>query len=740
MGRIQNSSHSLIFGKIIYLRKGGIFMAEQKQKPLLTIGMIFKNEIRCLERCLQSLQPLREAIPCELVMADTGSDDGSRRIAEKYADILFDFPWINDFAAARNAVMDKSHGKWYLTIDADEWLEDIDELVLFLRTANSRSLVRSGQAIDQVFLISRSYDSYSAVFRDNYMDLLIPRMMFLATGMRYSGAIHEVWRFPEGHRAIKLSQTILHHDGYVGMNHNDEAGKAKFERNIRLLRDELMRRPDDFRTLTECVDASNGDEKWDYACRLVELVQQKKSGWQAYGANAFSSAVNAAIVLEKYDKMEEWAALAEEMFPQTYVVRLDMEVHSFQLSWNKQDYADCIRRGERFLQAYADYHAGRGDSIKNYAVAMSGPRWKSHIEIFMAYALCKEREYEKDWKMLQNLDWQYVDEKETLFFMRNLMNLQSFTDYDVAVILLGFWQQINQPDFARAEECQKAFAEEGACAFWPVNLAKGQKVCVKRPAYTLFLPLGETQPLGIAARLMEEEDQAELERLLALVDDLQAFPQVPLCRAILAGAKFPVKPLDLAAMDSLAARLTAMSPDMTAKLTIKASEEDCAADLQSLLWVRELALAAVRNWDWLEDGKFELARAFAVIEKRFLERYYAPKLLCTENIGLLPPMHVFGWYYAQAFVALENDDALGYVRLLRQGLEFCSEMKEMVKFLAKNTPELQERPEPSAEIQALAERIGAVLSAYSPDDPAVAAIKSSPAYRQVAYLIEDNLH
>ena len=50
-------------------------------KPLLSIGIIYKNEIRCLERCLKSLQPLREAIPCEVVMADTGADDGSRAVA-----------------------------------------------------------------------------------------------------------------------------------------------------------------------------------------------------------------------------------------------------------------------------------------------------------------------------------------------------------------------------------------------------------------------------------------------------------------------------------------------------------------------------------------------------------------------------------------------------------------------------------------------------------------------------------
>ena len=38
-------------------------------KPLLSIGIIFKNDLRCIERCLKSLQPLREAISCEVVMA-----------------------------------------------------------------------------------------------------------------------------------------------------------------------------------------------------------------------------------------------------------------------------------------------------------------------------------------------------------------------------------------------------------------------------------------------------------------------------------------------------------------------------------------------------------------------------------------------------------------------------------------------------------------------------------------------
>ena len=58
--------------------------------------------------------------------------------AEKYADILFDFVWKDDFSKARNAVMDKCSGKWYLSIDADEYLNSsVDELCNFLKSASS---------------------------------------------------------------------------------------------------------------------------------------------------------------------------------------------------------------------------------------------------------------------------------------------------------------------------------------------------------------------------------------------------------------------------------------------------------------------------------------------------------------------------------------------------------------------------------------------------------------------------
>jgi len=60
----------------------------------------------------------------------------------------------------------------------------------------------------------------------------------------------------------------------------------------------------------------------------------------------------------------------------------------------------------------------------------------------------------------------------------------------------------------------------------------------------------------------------------------------------------------------------------------------------------------------------------------------------------------------------------------------------MVEYLTEHTPELR-AVRPSAELLTLAEKVRSLLSVYPENDPAVAALKASPAYQKVAYLIEE---
>ena len=146
-------------------------------KPILTIGMIVKDEIRIIERCLQALQPLRDAVSSELIIADTGSRDGTREVCEKYADVLFDFQWIKDFAAARNSVLDKAKGQWYLSVDADEILDDnISEIVRFIKDKKSVKY-------EAVTVVQRNYKKLNSE-KDTYSDFYAHRLYLNKPGLR----------------------------------------------------------------------------------------------------------------------------------------------------------------------------------------------------------------------------------------------------------------------------------------------------------------------------------------------------------------------------------------------------------------------------------------------------------------------------------------------------------------------------------------------------------------------------
>ena len=67
----------------------------------VVVYAICKNEAQFVDRWMDSMGEADQ-----VVVLDTGSTDGSRALAERYADILVDYPWNQDFAAARNAVLE----------------------------------------------------------------------------------------------------------------------------------------------------------------------------------------------------------------------------------------------------------------------------------------------------------------------------------------------------------------------------------------------------------------------------------------------------------------------------------------------------------------------------------------------------------------------------------------------------------------------------------------------------------
>src|SRR5262245_2430660 len=190
---------------------------------LLSAALIVKNEERCLERCLQSLQDLVD----EVVVVDTGSTDRTREIASDCGARLYDFAWVDDFAAARNHALDLARGEWIFYIDADERVRPCSPCEF-----RAQLMDPSGVAHYVLLHPRPQFTPYweLRVFRND-------------ARIRFRGIMHEnIWPGIDAYRAahggtIGYSSLVFDHDGYEGDQHQ------KHLRNLPLLRKALQEDP-----------------------------------------------------------------------------------------------------------------------------------------------------------------------------------------------------------------------------------------------------------------------------------------------------------------------------------------------------------------------------------------------------------------------------------------------------------------------------------------------------------------
>jgi glycosyltransferase involved in cell wall biosynthesis len=88
--------------------------------PHCSICIIAKNEQSTLPRCLESIAGLAD----EVILVDTGSTDRTKELGAGLGARVFDFPWCDSFAAARNECLKHATGQWILTLDADDFVDE----------------------------------------------------------------------------------------------------------------------------------------------------------------------------------------------------------------------------------------------------------------------------------------------------------------------------------------------------------------------------------------------------------------------------------------------------------------------------------------------------------------------------------------------------------------------------------------------------------------------------------------
>lgn len=157
----------------------------------LSVCLIVRDEEQVLGRCLSCVKKFAD----EIIIADTGSADATKKIAAEYTDKIFDFRWCDDFSAARNFALGKAGCDLVMWLDADDVVTD-----------------ENCSKINKLKDVMKDYDmaylSYAAAFDDGVPTFVYYRERIFRRSMGYlfRGAVHE---------AVEPRGRILYSDAQV---------------------------------------------------------------------------------------------------------------------------------------------------------------------------------------------------------------------------------------------------------------------------------------------------------------------------------------------------------------------------------------------------------------------------------------------------------------------------------------------------------------------------------------------
>ena len=256
----------------------------------LSVCMIVKNAEDVLDRCLSAASRFAD----ELIIVDTGSEDGTKKIASRYTSLLYDYTWHDSFCDARNDSFERANGDYLMWLDADDVIDDENvERILRLKEA-------AFEDADVVFTIHRNYSETGLTsywFRD--------RIFRKSLHPIWTSDVHEAIPIEKSWKVIKREDiTILHKKEYIL-----DAG-----RNMRIF-DRILRENrelDAHEKVTLCGELVH-DERYEEACGLYREIQRDLSGTDLI--NALHSAEPAFLALERYEELYALIKEAEQRSP-----------------------------------------------------------------------------------------------------------------------------------------------------------------------------------------------------------------------------------------------------------------------------------------------------------------------------------------------------------------------------------------------------------------------------------------
>jgi glycosyltransferase involved in cell wall biosynthesis len=638
---------------------------------ILSIGMIVKNEEKYLLRCLTAIESILKNTDCELIIADTGSTDNTIEIARKFTDKVYTYEWQDDFAAARNFVIDKSKGEWIMSLDADEIFEDTTDIVSFFNTGDYKRYKSASYGLVNFNSVATAHD---------YAVIDIVRLVRRTSKTRYINRIHENILYEGPTKA--LSSKAIHY-GYA----DDQTDKLrqKSENYRAMLLEELQRNPNNVKALFDISNTyailSDYGPALEYCDRALENVRDDdrlKVSLYAAKASIYNN-------LKNGEKLSE---VAEEYFninkPE---IATDLEMYFYQGSgaYRLEDFSKVIKSIPKYIELYEKYKNGKLNTpdALDHAVNFTNETSLRYAFLYLVNSYIAIGDHASAQNNIAAIDIRECldDERYMTFRLQQELALMSLRqDFTRAALL---YEQLDDKNLAVFQELLETGLSDNALRH---SIMKGfADTAIKRNNYFELMAIryaydsGTLVPGAVEAFISEvkswESLYADVIYIALSTGAVKALAD-RLDPSELYDYFFTSRYLHYSDLIGLAARAAGIYTD--------------DQDAMILSWLSALTLWALLSNQLDKEQVYDMFCLYSKSAYNYLKAIVKEDLLTDENITSIPRQLRPGYYCYMAAEAIsrgQETDAVKYLRCVIQSFpEFINVVETLLTRLQAQKP------------------------------------------------------
>lgn len=637
-------------------------------KYRLTIAMPVSNQVKTIRRCLDSLVPLLKAVPSELIITDTGSTDGTIEIAREYTDHIEVFPWCDDMSAARNVGLRAAQGEWFMSIDDDEWFDDVSEIIEFFN---------SGEC-DNYCSASYIQRNYAEVGGSLYADFNTPRIVRIIGDIHYEGRIHDaiIGRYDP----LKMLHSYVNHYGFAFANKEEQM--KKFNRNISALLKDHEEFPTEIRFIYQiireysiikeyktaiewCHKGLEVEKEYPHRMRRFEIIVTLIRNY--YNSEQFQKAVETAEDILDADKKIETFHLDIYWILMLSFIKL-------------QKYEQAISAGLMYFEIYQQYKAGKLD---NGALLYGGTdsieppiHEQIRLELVQSYIeLDKYEEAKQHFDKINMCDLQTVESQTVLVGIAIAVKTGQYERVaDLYEKIQKTNNQTKQTAFIYNTESYLRLHKD-ECA----NIIKALAHIISNDPYILLNKLRLADTVG---------DNDETLNLIHWFTS--SFSDWSPCYSdilyIAMKQSLDITPFfnlfDVEDLQLYTNQIVSDHPDFASVIIEYFSKYSYNNNLVGLYWSICLRERVVLFSEGMNSEQYIAAmKSYTLDVANYAHNIYLPEMFTEENIFVLPRAYRFGHYMQRAFSAKENGNDVGFIQNMKMALLNYPVMKNQIQYI-----------------------------------------------------------